>query len=88
MIEATRDAKVRTFPERSAWEDPRSVTTVVRGDDDDEDDLVLAAAVAGEATSAGAGDQGFATVGTYRGVTIISPRDFLSRPERQETEVA
>ncbi|CAA9567226.1 MAG: hypothetical protein AVDCRST_MAG19-2380 [uncultured Thermomicrobiales bacterium] len=36
----------------------------------------------------GTRDGGFATVGRYRGVTIVSSRDILSRPKQQETEVA
>lgn len=42
-----------------------------------EDDLILATAVAAEATYLVTGDRQPRAVGAYRGVTILSPREFL-----------
>jgi predicted nucleic acid-binding protein len=42
-----------------------------------EDDLVLAAAVTAEADFLVTGDKRFLAVGSYAGVTILSPRAFL-----------
>jgi putative PIN family toxin of toxin-antitoxin system len=46
--------------------------------DDTEDDLVLGTAVAAEADYLVTGDKGLQRIGTYRGIPILSPRDFLS----------
>lgn len=46
--------------------------------DDEEDDLVLGTAVAAHADYLVTGDHGLLEVGSYRGVTIITARDFLS----------
>lgn len=61
-------------------------TTVVGVAADEEDDLVLATAVAGEAAYVVTGDHGFLRVDIYRGISIISPREFLSLLERRQTE--
>jgi predicted nucleic acid-binding protein len=42
-----------------------------------EDDLVLAAAVTAEADYLVTGDKRFLAVGSYAGVTVLSPRAFL-----------
>lgn len=58
-----------------------SVTPVtdVRGvADDEEDDLVLATAVAGQADCLVTGDLGLLRLGSYEGIPIVSPRDFLA----------
>lgn len=48
------------------------------------DDLVLAAAVTAEADYLVTGDKRFLAVGSYAGVTIISPRAFLDLLEATE----
>lgn len=45
--------------------------------DDEEDDLVLATAVAGSATHLVTGDRGLLRLGSYQGITILPPREFL-----------
>lgn len=42
-----------------------------------EDDLVLATALSGNADYLVTGDKGLLSVGSYRGVRIVTPRDFL-----------
>lgn len=44
-----------------------------------EDDLILATAVAGAATYLVTGDRKLRAVGTFHGVTLLSPREFLDR---------
>lgn len=44
-----------------------------------EDDLILATAVAGDATYLVTGDCKLRAVGTFRGVSILSPREFLDQ---------
>lgn len=44
-----------------------------------EDDLILATAVAGDATYLVTGDRKLRAVGTFQGVTILSPREFLDQ---------
>ncbi len=44
---------------------------------DEEDDLVLATAIAGRAQYLVTGDRPLQALGRYRGVTILSPRQFL-----------
>lgn len=46
---------------------------------DADDDVVLATAVAANATAIVAGDLDLLVLQSYRGIGIISPRDFLSR---------
>lgn len=53
------------------------VTTVRGVADDEEDDYVLATAVAGNATHLVTGDRGLLRLGSYQGVVILTPRDFL-----------
>lgn len=51
-----------------------SVTGVA---DDEEDDLVLGTAVAADADYLVTGDPGLLRIGTYRGVKIVTAREFL-----------
>ncbi len=44
-----------------------------------EDDLILATAVAGNAAYLVTGDRKLREVGSFHGVTMLSPRDFLER---------
>lgn len=53
------------------------ITTIHGVADDDEDDVILATAVAGQAAYLVTGDRGLQRLGTYQGVTILSPREFL-----------
>jgi predicted nucleic acid-binding protein len=46
-----------------------------------EDDLILATAVAANATYLVTGDRKLRAVGNFRGVTILSPREFLATLE-------
>ena len=55
-----------------------SITDTVQGiATHPEDDLVLATAVSGNADYLVTGDKGLLSVGTYQGVTIVTPRAFL-----------
>lgn len=45
--------------------------------EDDEDDLVLATAVAAKADYLVTGDKYLLRIGEFRGIPIVSPRDFL-----------
>lgn len=51
---------------------------------DPNDDMVLACALAGRASYVVSSDQDLLTVGEYRGVRIVTPRQFLSRLEEIE----
>ena len=51
---------------------------------DPDDDKFLACAVAAEATVLVSGDRDFLIVSSYRGVTILSPRDFSGRLSRSD----
>ncbi len=46
--------------------------------EDDEDDLVLATAVAAKADFLVTGDKYLLRIGEFRGIPILSPRDFLN----------
>jgi uncharacterized protein len=48
-----------------------------------EDDRILATAVAGGASYLVTGDRKLRAVGTFQGVTILSPREFLAVLERE-----
>lgn len=69
-------------------------TTVVRyepdvseaGVRDPKDEMVLACALAGSAAYLVSSDQDLLTVGEYRGVRIVTPRQFLLRLEDEERE--
>lgn len=47
--------------------------------DDDEDDLILATTVAAEAAFLVTGDKGLLALVEFRGIPIVSPREFLVR---------
>ncbi|HEV2107585.1 MAG TPA: hypothetical protein VGR16_04930, partial [Thermomicrobiales bacterium] len=49
-----------------------------------EDDLVLAVAVSAAAAYLVTGDKQLQRIGVYHGVTIVSPRDFLTRLQQEE----
>lgn len=51
---------------------------------DAEDDLVLATAVAAQADFLVTGDKGMLAIGTYRGVAIVTAREFLALLGRVE----
>jgi putative PIN family toxin of toxin-antitoxin system len=51
---------------------------------DDEDDLILATAVAADADYLVTGDKGLLALGEFRGIPIVSPREFLVRLDAME----
>ena len=57
--------------------EPAPVSTPVSRDADD--DMVLAAAIGADAALIVTGDQDLLVIGTYHGIDIVSPRDFLKR---------
>ena len=50
---------------------------------DDEDDLILATAIAANADFLVTGDKGLLALGEFRGIPIMSPREFLERLDQQ-----
>lgn len=64
-----------------------AVTAIVAGvATHPEDDLVLAAAVSTAADYLVTGDRQLQRLGSYQGVTILSPSDFLALPSDGEEE--
>lgn len=56
-----------------------TITAEVQGiAPDEDDDLVLATAVSGKAAYLVTGDAGLRRLGSYRGISVLSPRDFLN----------
>ena len=51
-----------------------------------EDDLILATAVSGAADFLVTGDRDLQQLGSYRGVAIVSPREFLTLLDRLEQD--
>lgn len=51
-----------------------------------EDDAVLASAISGRADFLVTGDRQLQRLGTYRGIAIVSPRDFLTLLEQLEQD--
>lgn len=65
---------------------PVALTTTVSGvATHPEDDLVLATAVSAEADYLVTGDKKLQQIGQFRGVSIVSPRDFLTLLETRAT---
>jgi putative PIN family toxin of toxin-antitoxin system len=61
--------------------------STVRGiGEDAEDDLVIATAVSGQAQYLVTGDRVLQGIGLYQGVTILSPRQFLTALEASELD--
>ena len=54
---------------------------------DSQDDPVVACAVKGEAGFIVSGDRDLLVLGVYRGVRMVTPREFLSLPETQTNPV-
>lgn len=76
-----RARAVAALREQTSWTD---ITVLVSGvATHPEDDLALAAAVSADVDYLVTGDQPLQDVGGYQGVTIMSPRDFLSLLEKQ-----
>ena len=65
------------YHRHAVWVEPQPLTTPACRDADD--DWVLATALAGEAEVIVTGDGDLLTLGAYRGVLILSPRQFLER---------
>lgn len=61
----------------ATWVEPVATEPPVCRDPDD--DWVLATALAGEAEAIVSGDEDLLVLGEYRGISILSPRRFLTR---------
>ena len=68
------------YRQHAAWCEPVGVADAVCRDPDD--DWVLATAVAGEAEAIVTGDADLLTLGSYSGIPIISPRQFVAGQTR------
>ena len=71
------EAVVETVVEHSEIVSPRRALHVVRSDPDD--DRVLECAVEGKADAVVTGDRHLLGLRAFRSISILSPRDFLSR---------
>jgi putative PIN family toxin of toxin-antitoxin system len=69
------------YRQRSTWCEPSAITPTVCRDPDD--DWVLATAVAGGAEAIVSGDADLLTLSSYRGIEMLSPRQFVSRQMRR-----
>jgi putative PIN family toxin of toxin-antitoxin system len=65
------------YRRHATWVEPEALATPVCRDPDD--DWVLATAVAGEAEAVVTGDGDLLDLAAYRGVSILSPRQFIER---------
>lgn len=65
------------YRQHAEWCEPAALPQAVCRDPDD--DWVLATAVAGEAEAIVSGDADLLTLGSYSGIDIISPRQFVAR---------
>ena len=65
------------YRQHAEWSDPARLADAVCRDPDD--DWVLATALAGNAEAIVTGDADLLTIGSYSGIEIISPRQFVSR---------
>jgi len=65
------------YRQHAEWSDPARIAPAVCRDSDD--DWVLATALAGNAEAIVTGDADLLTMGSYSGIEIISPRQFVSR---------
>jgi putative PIN family toxin of toxin-antitoxin system len=68
------------YRRHAAWVEPRPLDVPACRDPDD--DWVLATALAGEAEAIITGDDDLLALGVYRGVAILSPRQFIERITR------
>lgn len=73
-------AGLETEAEVTRWEPDVSPARIR----DPKDEMVLACALAGSASFLVSSDQDLLTVGEYRGVRIVTPRQFLVRLEERE----
>lgn len=74
----------RALVRRAEW---TAITETVSGvAPDDEDDLVLATALSANVPYLVTGDAALRRVGSYQGVTILTPREFLALLESGEIE--
>jgi len=65
------------YRQHAEWCEPAALSQGVCRDPDD--DWVLAPAVAGQAEAIVSGDADLLTLGSYSGIEIISPRQFVAR---------
>lgn len=63
------------YRRHALWVEPQPLPAPICRDSDD--DWVLATAAAGDATLIVTGDDDLLTLGSYRGIEIVSPRQFL-----------
>ena len=68
---------LRLYRQHAEWCEPARLSDPVCRDPDD--DLVLATALAGSAEAIVTGDADLLTHGSYSGIEIISPREFVAR---------
>jgi putative PIN family toxin of toxin-antitoxin system len=68
------------YRRHATWVEPQPLATPACRDADD--DWVLATAIAGQAEAIVTGDGDLLALGDYRGVTILSPRQFIERLSR------
>ena len=65
------------YRQHASWCEPAKLAKTVSRDPDD--DWVLATAVAGDAEAIVSGDADLLTLGSYSGIQMLSPRQFVSR---------
>jgi putative PIN family toxin of toxin-antitoxin system len=65
------------YRRHATWVEPRELERPASRDSSD--DWVLATALAGEAALIVTGDDDLLTLGSYRGVAILTPRQFFER---------
>lgn len=75
LDERTLRAVMRLIVVRSEWVQPIDQVIVCR---DPKDDMFLEAAIAGEADVIVSGDEDLLTLGSYAGIPIVSPAQFLA----------
>ncbi len=79
MDETRLQQLLAIYLERSTLVVPHEFPCVIH--DDPDDDIFVHAAIAGGASYIVSGDPHFLRVGSYRGINMISPREFSSRFE-------
>ncbi len=75
------DALVRFLNLRSVVVEPREIERVII--DDPKDDAILACAFIGKAEFIVTGDEHLLNLGSYRGIRILNPRDFVTTVLRE-----
>ncbi len=65
------------YRQHASWYEPAKLAKPISRDPDD--DWVLATAAAGDAEAIVSGDADLLTLGSYSGIQMLSPRQFVSR---------